>query len=312
MKTRNVVVIGMLTLLAACKSDTKEVTVEAEDTAGPVLSSSTPNNESDNVEVNVQISLYFNELLGTEIPNSSVQLRLMGTDDLISVAVDIKGSALIITPAETLGYEQEYYVESDYEIIDSAGNSIDTPVYISFTTQEAPIIAIDSLTEGQTISGVVNITGTANEQVKQVLVKVSDSGFVEASGITNWSLTLDSSDYNDGLVSVIAKATNGYWDISEQTIQVNISNVDPIVGTWNCSNSNGYSGTQWFSATGSMNDDLFSCWVSGWTRDGENIIVNRSNCSNLSFKPIFTNNNNTLQINEATYWTGGATCTRAN
>ena len=229
--------------------------------------------------------------------------------------MDIKGATLIFTPATKLKYETSYYLESDYEIADAIGNTVDAPLNISFTTQDAPILAIDAPYADQTLSGIAVITGTASKEVEQVLVSIADSGYVEANGTVNWSLTVDTSIYNDGLTNIHAKATNGQWDISEQSIQISIQNIDPMVGEWSCiktydSGQVNNATTQIFFSSGGMNDALFSCFVSGWSREGDKVVVRRSNCSDHIFTPSFSENNSKLSFRIDEGFAFSAACTR--
>ena len=72
---------------------------------------------------------------------------------------------------------------------------------------------------------------------------------------------------------------------------LNIKCVDPIVGSWKCTDY--YDDVQ-FHTGGGIANSPFSCWVSGWYRNNDDIIIIRSNCDNLSLTPVFSNNDSTV------------------
>lgn len=163
-------------------------------------------------------------------------------------------------------------------------------------------IQVTKPSNGATLSGVTTIEGTANEFTEFVKIKIGDGPFIEAIGTTNWSLDIDTEEYFDGDTEITVQAVQSDWGYTEKKVLVSIENIDPIVGTWSCTNKNGWTyDDQWFYQTGAMNDSVFSCWVSGWERQGNDIIVHRSNCSDQRFTPTFSEDLNTMQINEGTY-----------
>lgn len=237
------------------------------------------------------------------------------------VRPDVIEANLVVRSYQTLGRalnvaDINRFIDTDgdgevniYDTDDDADTILDIEDPEPYGVNRAEI-QIENPTVNSTLSGVVTFSGTANEFTELVKVKVGNGPYVLAQGTAIWSLTFDTTVYADGKTEITIQAVQSDWGYTEKKIEVYISNIDPLVGTWSCSNTSGYSATQWFAASGAMNDALFSCWISGWERQGNDIIINRTNCSELRFTPIFSNNNNSLLINEATYWTGGASCIR--
>jgi len=92
----------------------------------------------------------------------------------------------------------------------------------------------------------------------------------------------------------------------------NLGPNDPLIGTWSCIQSYN-SGqvnnpvNQIFFESGSMNDAIFSCWVSGWERQSDQIIIHRTNCSDQIFTPQFNNDNTILNFSTSDWQ---AACTK--
>jgi hypothetical protein len=73
-----------------------------------------------------------------------------------------------------------------------------------------PTVAISSPTSGASLSGTVNVTGTASDTVSLTSVQVSvDNGtFSNASGTNNWSFSLNTGSLSNGPHTLTAKATD--------------------------------------------------------------------------------------------------------
>lgn len=160
-------------------------------------------------------------------------------------------------------------------------------------------VSVTAPAENDKVSDTITIKGTTNKFVQQVKVKIGDGPFIEASGTTDWQISVNTKNYTDGATNIVVHATLYDWSYSEVKIPVTISNIDPIVGSWSCTRTDSTWANptkQWFSVNGSLNDVIFSCWVKNWERDGDRIIINRYNCGNISFIPKFSDNNNQLSL----------------
>ncbi len=303
-----IIAMGCVIALTGCELelDTEteyvEVYVEKADEIAPTLLASTPENEQTDVEAKTNIQLFFNEPLSQKIPNSSIQILDQASNEFIPAALDIKGSTIIITPSEKLKYETIYIIESDYEISDIADNYISTPINIEFTTQIAPVIEVDRPADEEIVSGLVSISGTANPEVKQVLVKVGDSGFIEATGTNEWSLVIDSTEMVEGLTSIEVKGNNGYWDVALKNINVTVSNVDPLVGLWEKQSGTGCTvgrNIQFFESGVYDESDcvLFASYSNSWQRQSENqISIFRQTAAPAIVTVTLTEDGNTLTL----------------
>jgi len=165
-------------------------------------------------------------------------------------------------------------------------------------------IQITNPTDKKKVSGMLVVSGTANEFTEVVKVKIGDGPFIEAQGKAAWSISIDTTQLPDRETTIVVRAVQSDWGYTDKEVRVTVENVDPIVGTWSCFSklNGGYTyGDQWFTASGAMNASFFSCWVSGWQRQGADIIVNRTNCESVRFTPIFSSENNLLEIDGGSY-----------
>ena len=90
-----------------------------------------------------------------------------------------------------------------------------------------PSIVIQSPAPGQTVKGVVNVTGTAadNVGVTSVQVQVDSDTPLLATGTANWSFSLDTTSYSDGPHTVSARAMDAAGNSSEPvSISLNFAN----------------------------------------------------------------------------------------
>src|SRR5207302_8162532 len=85
-----------------------------------------------------------------------------------------------------------------------------------------PIIVITFPINATTISGIVNVTGTAASAAGVAVVQVSvDTGpFVGASGTTTWTFSLDTKSLINGLHSITAQVTDAAGKTSTSFVKV--------------------------------------------------------------------------------------------
>ncbi len=79
------------------------------------------------------------------------------------------------------------------------------------TDLTAPTLTLNSPTNGMTAGGLLTIAGTASDNlsVAKVEVQVDGLGWVQASGTTSWSYSLNTSNFLNGLHTLSARATDG-------------------------------------------------------------------------------------------------------
>lgn len=75
----------------------------------------------------------------------------------------------------------------------------------------APVVVLNTPTNGATAGGMLAISGTASDNlsVAKVEVQVDTLGWVQASGTTSWSLSLNTSNFLNGQHTISARATDG-------------------------------------------------------------------------------------------------------
>lgn len=96
-------------------------------------------------------------------------------------------------------------------------------VTVANEANEDPIVAIEQPEANATVSGEVEVAGTASDPdgtVEQVLVRVDDGLWHEADGTENWTFQWQTSSWVDGEHTVVAKADDGN---ATSTASVNVT-----------------------------------------------------------------------------------------
>jgi hypothetical protein len=95
------------------------------------------------------------------------------------------------------------------EVSDAAAHSASANLSINIVTP-MPTVAISFPTSGASLSGAVNVSGTASDAVSLTSVEVSvDNGtFSSASGTNNWSFNLNTNSLTNGAHTLTAQATD--------------------------------------------------------------------------------------------------------
>ena len=80
----------------------------------------------------------------------------------------------------------------------------------------APTLTLTTQTNGTISGGILAISGTASDNlsVAKVEVQVDALGWVQASGTTSWSYSLNTSNFLNGLHTISARATDGGGNLS--------------------------------------------------------------------------------------------------
>jgi chitodextrinase len=113
---------------------------------------------------------------------------------------------------------------------DAAGNTsaLSTVLQVSTQFQDVtpPAIAITSPTNSQTISGTVNVTGAASDNIGVTSVKISiDNGvYAAATGLTSWSYSVNTSGLANGNHMITVQAADASLNTNTTSITVNVQN----------------------------------------------------------------------------------------
>ncbi|HEX6488994.1 MAG TPA: Ig-like domain-containing protein [Candidatus Dormibacteraeota bacterium] len=108
---------------------------------------------------------------------------------------------------------------------DKRGNSSSASETVT-VNNPPPTIAISSPTAGASVAGSVSVSGTAASAsgISAVQVELDSNGWVNASGSTNWSATVDVSAATDGTHTLSAKATDAYGRSTTTSESVTVAN----------------------------------------------------------------------------------------
>jgi predicted nucleotidyltransferase len=92
-----------------------------------------------------------------------------------------------------------------------------------------PIVNIVYPNEGETISGTINISGTADDTdgfVELVEIKIDDDEWINATGETDWTYELDTTQYSDGDHTIYARSYDGENYSNEDMVNVILDNIE--------------------------------------------------------------------------------------
>jgi predicted secreted protein len=122
---------------------------------------------------------------------------------------------VITVTATKLGYDQA--VESLFMIVKD---------------NQRPDVLITSPTSGQTVSGVVNVSGSASDpdgdsELARVEVKVDGGNWETATGTTSWSFDLDTTSLSDDTHAIYARSYDGLEYSIVTSVVVTVENNDP-------------------------------------------------------------------------------------
>ena len=93
----------------------------------------------------------------------------------------------------------------------------------------APVVSIGAPSPGATVSGTIEVTGTASDNVRvaKVEVRVDGGAYAAASGTGTWSRAIDTRAYGDGSHVLWARATDTSGRMSETSVSVTFHNASP-------------------------------------------------------------------------------------
>ena len=92
--------------------------------------------------------------------------------------------------------------------------------------RRAPTVTIATPSAGSTAQGVLEVSGTAadNVRVARVAVRVDNGSYVRATGTTSWSTTVDSTNYADGSHAITVKAVDARRNVRKVSVSVTFDN----------------------------------------------------------------------------------------
>jgi hypothetical protein len=130
----------------------------------------------------------------------------------------------------------EGWVETSYNTMNSPSSFLSVGPEESKPVNIPPIVEITYPTEGQEVSGIITITGNADDEdgtVEYVEVKIDQENWEKATGTTSWTQEWDTTKYSDGSHTIQARSYDGEDYSTIYTINVyvynGIDNIPPYV-----------------------------------------------------------------------------------
>lgn len=208
--------LGLTLALSLVSVGLSAVVVDAQQSQGPTVTIEDP---PDGATINGSI-----QISGTASDtNDSVQ----------SVEVKIDDGAWNATSGtSSWSYTWESTTVSDGQhtitarATNSSGNtSTDSHTVTVDNTDEPPTVSIDSPSEGATVSGSVQVSGTASDpdgSVQTVQLRVDGGAWNTTSGTSSWSYGWDTTGVSDGQHALEARSYDGtsYSSVASRTVTV--------------------------------------------------------------------------------------------
>ena len=120
------------------------------------------------------------------------------------------------------------------------GSNYSTEVSVTVTVNntqppepERPLCAITSPTSGSTISGAMEVSGTASDPdgtVQTVEIRIDSGTWIEVTGTTTWSYYWNTTSVSDGEHTIYARSYDGTLYSTEVNVSVSVDNVPPEEG----------------------------------------------------------------------------------
>ena len=199
---------------------------------------------------------------------------------------------LIINSSGTYTFDKTFPASSIYnlEVIQSPKGQVCDLINGQGTLElDVNNVFINCEDDLYTISGkVTGLTGTI-----KLSSNIDEELILNKNGMFTFNYQYKNSE--EYIISISEAPTGLLCSIENETGVVNnrdiydvsIDCADPIEGRWNCGGS--YTDVK-FLSSGGITNSPFSCLSNRWYRDGDNIIIRSSNCSDYSYTPSFSNN----------------------
>jgi alpha-amylase len=199
----------------------------------PVIISQSPAHAATNISIGASVVLQFSKPMNT----NSVQTAFSVTP---TTAGTFTWSALhdttTFTPSGGWLPHTTNRVDLATNAIDSvSGNTFYAPFDTYFVTSTntvadftPPTVVINSPTNGSTVAGTISVSGTAADNVAVSTVQISIDGgaFLNVSGTTSWSFSLNTQNILNGTHTISARATDSSGNLSSiPSVTVRVFNV---------------------------------------------------------------------------------------
>ncbi|HKV25419.1 MAG TPA: DUF4082 domain-containing protein, partial [Candidatus Acidoferrum sp.] len=113
------------------------------------------------------------------------------------------------------------------QVRDASGATASTSLGINVVNAALPTVAITSPANGSSVSGTVNIAGTASDgmSISSVKVAVDGGGYSNASGTTSWSFPVNSTSLSSGTHTFVAQVSDsGGRTATSSLLSLNVNN----------------------------------------------------------------------------------------
>lgn len=226
----------------------------------PVVTSSSPAHDATNMPVNSPIILQFSKPMDT----NSVQSSFTTTPAIAGAFSWTPSSSIMTFTPGGAGFPILTTVVARVTTgTDTlSGNTMFAPFQVQFHTSAAtgdltpPLVFLSAPTNGAVISGSFLISGTASDNVavQKVEIQLDNGSWVQATGTTSWSLSLNSYNFLNGPHQINARAIDTGGNVSTvSSVAVSFFNVPGAylqrLGGGNSNNVTDCSGNVWLKDT---------------------------------------------------------------
>ncbi|TET90896.1 MAG: hypothetical protein E3J35_04470 [Methanomassiliicoccales archaeon] len=150
---------------------------------------------------------------GSAITNYRIYRGTVSGEETFLVEI---GNILTYTDTGLTGGHTYHYKVS---AVNSAGEGPQSNGASATPPNQNPTCTITSPSQGETVSGTINITGSATDtdgSVQMVEIRVDDGHWTEVTGTTSWSYHWDTETVSNGNHTIYARSFDG-WDYSTVT-----------------------------------------------------------------------------------------------
>jgi len=152
-------------------------------------------------------------------------------------------TGLIVTPGQTATLNVTFAPAAAGNVTGAGvsvfSNASNSPATIALSgtgvAPTPPTVAINSPTNGATVSGTITVSGTASDNVgvSTVQVQVDGGTFSTASGTTSWTFSLNTGSLSNAAHTITARATNTSGLTATTAVTVNVSNSGSTINVMN-------------------------------------------------------------------------------
>ncbi|MGP8198140.1 MAG: alpha-amylase family glycosyl hydrolase [Limisphaerales bacterium] len=200
----------------------------------PVVMSNSPAHWNTNAPTFSPIVLQFSKSMNSNSVQSAFGTTPTVSGSITWSSVNAANDTMTFTP-NAGGWPGSTWITARVTntVVDAvSGNAMYSPWQMQFKTAAQstlipPTIAVQTPTNGATITGNFQISGTASDTiaVQSVQVQLDNGTWTTAAGTSNWSLTLNSSNFLNGPHVINALATDTSGNVSNNSVNVSFINV---------------------------------------------------------------------------------------